>query len=89
MLTFLDMGNNLLEGVIPKEFGKLMQLEYLSFYNNHIIGVIPYEISDLQKVRYLYHGLNYLETPDWTKLRSMLVLTHLIFGYNELRLEFP
>ena len=46
-LRSLNLGMNELSGEIPKEIGKLTNLEYLFLNNNQLTGEIPKKIGKL------------------------------------------
>jgi len=50
----IKLGFNKLSGEIPKEIGKLINLEYLSLNNNQLTGEIPKEIGKLVNLEWLY-----------------------------------
>ena len=49
----IDLTSNKLFGMIPPEFGKLLNLEILLLQNNFLTGDIPEELWDLRKLRVL------------------------------------
>jgi len=57
----LYLYNNKLEGEIPKEIGKLTNLQVLALYNNRLKGEIPKEIGKLTNLQWLYLDDNKLE----------------------------
>ena len=57
----LSLYNNKLEGEIPKEIGKLTNLEFLNLSYNQLEGVLPKEIGKLTNLQWLYLDSNKLE----------------------------
>ena len=47
IIKVLDLNNNYLKGVLPKEIGNLTNLVLLYLYNNKLEGEIPKEIQEL------------------------------------------
>jgi len=58
-------------------------------WNNYTGQKVPLEISSLGRLRFLDLGSNYLENPNWSMFAAMPLLTHLNFGFNPLKGEFP
>jgi Leucine-rich repeat (LRR) protein len=44
-LVQLDVGNNLLEGPIPSEIGKMSRLERIDAQGNRLSGTLPVEMN--------------------------------------------
>ena len=57
----LNLYNNQLEEVLPKEIGNLINLQRLLLSNNQLEGVLPKEIGNLINLQRLYLGFNKLE----------------------------
>lgn len=87
-LTEFKLRKNSLCGLIPIcHWRELQYLQFLQQQSNwHYStsswfsskGMVPLDL-----------GANYLETPDWSRFKSMPLLSHLCFYYNNLKLEFP
>lgn len=83
-----NSGKTVCVGWYPSAIGE--SFSTFSFFSNNLIGTIPHQVGFLQKVWCLWDlGANYLETPDWSRFKSMPLLSHLCFYYNNLKLEFP
>lgn len=69
-LYSLELGNNNLTGILPKEIGKLITFTHLTLWDNQLSGEIPKEIGELINLRGLYLNNNKLsgKIPDeiWT-----------------------
>ena len=50
----MHLFNNQLTGEIPKEIGKLINLQELNLSNNQLTGEIPKEIGKLTNLKYCY-----------------------------------
>lgn len=84
----ISLSSNSLCGLIPIcHWRELQYLQFLQQQSNwHYStsswfsskGMVPLDL-----------GANYLETPDWSRFKSMPLLSHLCFYYNNLKLEFP
>ncbi|BBN04868.1 hypothetical protein MPTK1_3g08360 [Marchantia polymorpha subsp. ruderalis] len=82
-LWYLDFfGNNNLSGSIPREYGQLVNLEYLSFEQNNFTGSIPSELRNLTKIKFLNLGNNALEGTFPEELASLSELEFLNVGTN-------
>jgi DNA-binding SARP family transcriptional activator/Leucine-rich repeat (LRR) protein len=91
----LELEDNQLEGIIPKEIGQLVHLENLDLGNNRLRGEIPAEIGDLSSMRHLtLWGNRELSGPippelgNLTKLED-LALAHWESGGSLLSGEIP
>ena len=61
IIKVLELYNNKLEGVLPKEIGKLTNLQWFSLFNNKLEGEIPKEIGNLTYLQDLCLDNNKLE----------------------------
>ena len=61
IIKVLSLSSNKLEGVLPKEIGKLTNLQKLFLSNNKLEGEIPKEIGKLTNLQWLYLNNNKLE----------------------------
>ncbi|KAJ3684075.1 hypothetical protein LUZ61_013239 [Rhynchospora tenuis] len=87
-LQYLDIGYNLLQGVIPGSITKIISLGYLDMSNNMILGQIPSKLANLTRMDRLLLNDNALEgsIPD---LSNMQVLELLNLSNNKLTGKIP
>jgi hypothetical protein len=52
-LRFLNLASTGLEGVIPREFGKMVSLCVLDLEENDLVGIIPQELGDCKQLNTL------------------------------------
>ena len=85
----LDLGENLLTGEIPPEFGKLTNLEELNLSVGNLSGEIPIEIGSLVKLRSLYINSNGLTGELPAEIGNLVNLETLQMWNNGLTGEIP
>ena len=89
-LKFLTLGNNELEGPVPKSISKLTSLTDLSLNNNQLSGELPGELSQLKKLKGMYlHRCKFEGSipPSWGGAFEKLELMALY--ENQLSGELP
>ena len=72
----INLYNLHLTGEIPKEIGKLINLEQLSLYNNQLTGEIPKEIGKLINLQRLLLGNNQLTGEIPKEIQQMKYYNH-------------
>jgi len=85
----LSLSDNKLEGEIPKEIGKLNNLQRLYLYNNKLEGEIPKEIGKLTNLQELYLNSNNLEGEIPKEIGNLTNLQCLYLINNKLEGEIP
>ena len=88
-VTKLQLGENSLEGPIPREIGYLSKLTELHLNDNALAGRIPPELDRLSELRILSLGSNDLEGPIPAGLGNLAALTRLGFERNDLAGPIP
>jgi len=83
-VTTLYLNTLQLTGEIPKEIGKLMNLQYLYLYNNQLTGEIPKEIGKLTNLQYLFLNMNKLTGKIPKEIGKLTNLTSKDFSGNKL-----
>ena len=89
IIKVLDLYNNKLEGVLPKEIGKLTNLQWLYLYNNKLEGEIPKEIGKLNNLQRLSLSINKLEGEIPKEIGKLTNLQKLFLSNNKLEGEIP
>ena len=85
----LNLNTSQLTGEIPKEIGKLINLEYLSLSNNQLRGEIPKEIGKLINLQYLFLYNNQLTGEIPKEIGKLMNLKYLDLNNNQLTGEIP
>ena len=88
-VTEIDLSFLQLTGEIPKEIGKLINLEYLSLCLNKLTGEIPEEIGKLINLEWLSLGLNKLTGEIPKEIGKLINLQYLSLHSNQLFGEIP
>jgi len=88
-LRFLHLTNNDLEGPLPDELFKLVNLEELFLNYNHFTGPLPTEIGQLKKLSELYLMENGLSGQLPSQLGNCEQLTELSLGENHFTGTIP
>ena len=85
----INLDFNELKGEIPKEIGKLTNLEYLDLCNNKLLGEIPKEICKLNNLRMLTLSCNELIGEIPKRIGNLINLRLLDLSINQLYGEIP
>ncbi|KAK9941319.1 hypothetical protein M0R45_017925 [Rubus argutus] len=83
------LGNNAMNGHIPKEISKLQRLQHLQLDNNNFSGNIPDQISNLKNLEELSLSWNHLSGKIPSSLTSLNFLSSLDVSYNNLEGQIP
>ena len=85
----LCLNNNYLKGEIPKEIGKLTNLQELYLSSNKLEGEIPKEIGKLTNLQWLYLDSNKLEGVLPKEIGKLTNLQRLYLDNNKLEGKIP
>ena len=85
----LKLGDNNLEGSIPRELGQLGRLQSLQLFGNRLMGPIPTELGQLQWLKYLFLNNNALTGSIPRELAQLQNLFSLILSENRLTGAIP
>ncbi|KAJ3130750.1 hypothetical protein HK100_007552 [Physocladia obscura] len=88
-LIHLNIGSCKLIGTIPREIGRLVNLEFLSVAWNLLEGSIPAEVGNLANLKYFYASDNYFDSEIPSEIGSMLSLEVFDVSNNKLIGEIP
>ena len=88
-LESLSLGNNNLEGEIPREFGRMETLRFLYLHNNRLEGEIPAELGDMPVLMLLNLSDNRLEGEIPPELGNPPILGYILLSNNRIEGEFP
>ena len=78
LVTGLDLGWNELSGPIPRELGRLVNIEELRLAGNQLTGRVPASLGDLTRLRSLRLGWNELSGPiprELERLKNLELLS--------------
>ncbi|KAF7851241.1 hypothetical protein BT93_L4286 [Corymbia citriodora subsp. variegata] len=85
----IDLSANMLDGQIPKEFTKLVELQNLNLSQNNLSGYIPSNIGDLKNLESLDLSRNKLSGTIPPSISSIDFLSHLNLSFNRLSGPIP
>ena len=88
-VTFICLYHLQLTGEIPKEIGKLTNLQELYLNNNQLLGKIPKEIGKLTNLQYLNLYNNQLSGEIPKEIGKLINLKYLVLTNNQLLGEIP
>ena len=88
-VTKINLSYLQLTGEIPKEIGKLTNLQYLSLRNNQLTGEIPKEIGKLVNLELLCLDKNQLTGEIPKEIGKLINLRELYLSDNQLTGEIP
>ena len=88
-LSFLDLSENRLSGLVPSEIGNCTELQLLNLSNNTLGGNLPSSLASLTKLQVLDVSVNKFvgKIPD--NLGELASLNRLILGENSLSGPIP
>ena len=89
IIKVLSLSSNKLEGVLPKEIGKLTYLQELYLSSNKLEGVLPKEIGKLANLQKLFLSNNKLEGEIPKEIGKLTNLQELYLQNNKLEGEIP
>jgi len=85
----LNLGNNNLTGVIPKEIGRLKALISLNLSSNKLTGTIPQSICNLTNLQKVDLSSNHLTGAIPTSLNNLHFLSQFNISNNDLEGPIP
>ncbi|KAI3410879.1 Diadenosine tetraphosphate synthetase [Psidium guajava] len=85
----IDLSANMLDGHIPGEFTKLLELQNLNLSWNNLSGCIPSSIGDMKKLESLDLSINKLSGKIPPGISNMDFLSHLNLSFNRLSGPIP
>ncbi len=85
----IDLTNKNLFGMIPPEFGKLLNLEILLLQNNFLAGDIPEELWDLRKLRVLNISKNQFSGKIPADIHKANAIQEIWFANNDFDGSLP
>ncbi|XP_061354275.1 receptor-like protein EIX2 [Gastrolobium bilobum] len=89
LVTNVDLSNNNLSGVIPREITNLDGLIYLNLSKNQLIGQIPPSIGNMRSLESIDFSRNRLSGEIPSTISNLSFLSRLDLSYNHLRGEIP
>mmetsp|Transcript_22703 Transcript_22703/g.49197 ORF Transcript_22703/g.49197 Transcript_22703/m.49197 type:complete len:958 (-) Transcript_22703:106-2979(-) len=88
-ITVLNMTNNRIEGMLPKEFGALKDLRVLDLSQNKLKGSIPSALGKAMELVALHLGGNVFTGTIPSEIGQLSKCTHLYLDENELEGSIP
>ncbi|CAN4119543.1 unnamed protein product [Withania somnifera] len=88
-LTYLELDNNQLTGLIPSELGKCRKLALLNLAENKLSGAIPVELGDISNLQVLSLQLNNLVGEIPSNISQLSRLQTLNVSWNSLTGAIP
>ncbi|KAJ7973944.1 Leucine-rich repeat protein kinase family protein [Quillaja saponaria] len=88
-LTYLEMENNSLTGLIPSELGSCRSLALLNLAENKLTGELPAELGNLNNMQVLKLQMNKFFGPIPTQITQLQKLSTLNFSWNSLTGSIP
>ncbi|CAN6247144.1 unnamed protein product [Urochloa humidicola] len=85
----LNLGNNKLTGIIPREIGQLKSLAELNLSFNFLSGEIPQQLCSLKNLQVLDLSSNYLTGEIPLALNKLSFLAEFNVSYNDLEGLIP
>ncbi|KAF8020925.1 hypothetical protein BT93_G1360 [Corymbia citriodora subsp. variegata] len=85
----IDLSANMLDGQIPQEFTRLVELQNMNLSQNNLSGHIPTNIGDLQNLESLDLSRNKLSGTIPSGISNMDFLSHLNLSFNKLSGPIP
>nr|XP_029117981.1 LOW QUALITY PROTEIN: receptor-like protein EIX2 [Elaeis guineensis] len=89
LVIAIDLSDNNLSGIIPKELTNLFGLVSLNFSENHLTGEITEKISALQQLESLDLSRNNLFGEIPSSMIALTFLSYLNLSYNNLSGKIP
>ncbi|CAI0410083.1 unnamed protein product [Linum tenue] len=89
LTTLLNLSVNLFSGKLPKEVGKLVNLNALDVSYNNLTGEIPSSIGECSSLEHLFMQGNSFEGTIPAPLASMKTLQELDLSHNKLTGNIP
>ncbi|XP_039173468.1 receptor-like protein EIX2 [Eucalyptus grandis] len=85
----IDLSVNMLDGQLPEEFTRLVELQNLNLSQNNLSGHIPSNIGDLKQLESLDLSRNKLSGIIPPSISNMDFLSHLNLSFNKLSGRIP
>ncbi|XP_056164070.1 receptor-like protein EIX2 [Syzygium oleosum] len=85
----IDLSANMLDGQIPEEFTRLVELKNLNLSQNNMSGQIPSNVGDLKNLESLDLSRNKLSGTIPPGISNMDFLSHLNLSFNRLSGPIP
>ncbi|OMO96188.1 hypothetical protein COLO4_15438 [Corchorus olitorius] len=89
LVTTMDISDNNLTGVIPKELTFLAGLQSLNLSGNSLTGKIPDHIGNMRILESLDFSMNHLHGSIPGSFSNLNFLSHLNLSYNNLTGKIP
>ncbi|KAL3729926.1 hypothetical protein ACJRO7_026994 [Eucalyptus globulus] len=85
----IDLSANMLDGQLPEEFSRLVELQNLNLSQNNLSGHIPSNIGDLKQLESLDLSRNKLSGIIPPSISNLDFLSHLNLSFNKLSGRIP